>query len=316
MARIRWEPTARREGVAVPSRPLALPRVRNRGERTVVRGVTVFSWNPRRPLVPGRRGSRLVTPRRIDNFGDLLGPVIVAGLLDSIPVPAVQPAADAPRVLTVGSVLQFARDGDVVWGSGVNGKSLAAMPREPRLDVRAVRGPLTRRALLERGVPVPEVYGDPALLAPLLFPGLRRLADRKVRGTLIAPNLNDAAGLRHRPDVLDPQRPLADCLREIAQSERVVGSSLHAVIVAEALGIPAVAVASAAEHPFKYDDYYGGTGRAGARLAADLDDAVRPAAAVPAPQWSPEPLRAAFPSDVWGSVAPEPRGTALPTTAG
>ena len=291
----------------VTAQPQALPRVRNRGDRTTVHGVTVFSWNPHRPLIPERRGSRLVVPRRIGNFGDLLGPVIVAAMLERA---GVAPAAPAPagaggrRVLAVGSVLQFARAGDVVWGSGMNGKSMAELPALSQLDVRAVRGPRTRAVLHGLGIESPEVYGDPALLAPLLFPWLREAAASKVRGTLIAPNMNDRKALRGVPDVLDPQRPLLECLREIARSERVVGSSLHAVIVAEALGIPAVAVVSREEHPLKYADYYEGTGRPGVRLAESVADATAARAAVPGPQWAPEPLLDAFPYDVWGAAGP------------
>jgi pyruvyltransferase len=278
-----------------------------------VHGVNVFSWNPRRPLIPGRRGSRLVVPRRIGNFGDLIGPVLVAGMLERAGAPfAPQPGR---RVLSVGSVVQFAAAGDVIWGSGVNGKSLVEMPSLPAVDVRAVRGPRTREALLARGVDAPEVYGDPALLTPLLFPWLRELAAAKVRGTLLAPNMNDRRALRGRADVLNPQRPLVECLREIAQSERVVGSSLHAVIIAEALGIPAVAVSSREEHPFKYDDYYAGTGRPGIRLADNVDDGLAARAAVPGPDWSAEPLLAAFPFDVWGVEAPR-AGAGVPNSSG
>ncbi|GAA4174875.1 polysaccharide pyruvyl transferase family protein [Gryllotalpicola koreensis] len=278
-------------------------------------GVTVFSWNPHRPLIPGRRGSRLVVPRRIGNFGDLLGPVIVAALLERASGGRLAPQPAGRRVLAVGSVVQFAAPGDVVWGSGLNGKSLQVMGALPDVDVRAVRGPRTREVLAAHDINAPEVYGDPALLAPLLFPWLREAARDKVRGTLLAPNMNDRRALRGRRDVLDPQRPLAECLLEIARSERVVGSSLHAVIVAESLGIPAVAVGSSEEHPFKYDDYYSGTGRPGIRLADSVDHALAARAAVPGPEWDPEPLLRAFPFDVWGAAAPAPAHEAHPAPA-
>src|SRR5262245_34695642 len=56
------------------------------------------------------------------NFGDYLSSVIVSKMAadagcfldEERPVPV--------RLLGIGSILHFARDGDVVWGSGVNGK--------------------------------------------------------------------------------------------------------------------------------------------------------------------------------------------------
>jgi pyruvyltransferase len=221
-------------------------------------------------------------------------------------------AADAapPALFSVGSVVQFAGPGDVVWGAGVNGKSLGALRASlSALDVRAVRGPETRRELERRGATVPEVFGDPALLLPELWPALLDATDRKRRRVLVAPNLREyrveraiGGGARGGRTVLKPQRPLGEVIRTIAESELVVGSSLHALIVAEALGVPAVGVVSAVEHPFKYADYYGGTGRPGVRLAETVAEALSGRFAAPAPQWDPLPLLDAFPADLWRSA--------------
>ncbi len=75
-------------------------------------------------------------------------------------------------MLALGSILYFGREGDVVWGTGTNGKNTNRGDyRFSHLDVRAVRGPLTRQFLLTMfGIESPEIYGDPALLVPYLFP--------------------------------------------------------------------------------------------------------------------------------------------------
>src|SRR5688572_22599987 len=88
----------------------------------------IFHWNPK-VLHPGLRGvargplrrplTRLLG-RRPNNFGDLIGPLIVEWMLKRRGV-----AADIPgavRLMSVGSIMHFAVNGDVIWGSGVNGK--------------------------------------------------------------------------------------------------------------------------------------------------------------------------------------------------
>jgi pyruvyltransferase len=82
--------------------------------------IELFSWNPKRPVCGGR-GKRFVPIQRtVNNFGDLLGPVIVERLKRTANLP--NEARMAGRLLSVGSILHFAKDGDVIWGSGVNGK--------------------------------------------------------------------------------------------------------------------------------------------------------------------------------------------------
>ncbi len=265
----------------------------------VVAGPRAFSWNPVRPVLPGRLGARLPVRRPVNNFGDLLGPLVVDLMLRERGATPAR-SDSAPTLFSVGSVLHFAADGDVVWGAGVNGKVAGSAHGFRALDVRAVRGPLSRAFLAARGIAAPAVYGDPALLLPDLLPELRRFAATKSHRLTIVPNLNDVRryGIR-AAGTLHPRSPLRHCLRRIAQSELVVGSSLHGIVVAESLGIPARLVRSGAEHGFKYEDYYAGTGRPDFSPAASVAEAVR-RGGEPAPRWSPAPLRQAFPFDLWG----------------
>ena len=82
----------------------------------------VICWNPRQRLGTGPISRRISSFRRIRNFGDLLGPVIVDRIHRRLALGDGRSASQ--RLLTVGSVLREARVGDVVWGSGVNGKSM------------------------------------------------------------------------------------------------------------------------------------------------------------------------------------------------
>ena len=276
-----------------------------------VAGVEVVRWNPR----VARSGLRWPLsdrsrPRR-DNFGDLLGPLVVqrlATVADPSATGRGGPTEGAARLLAVGSILHFAVDGDVVWGAGANGKIDQQRHRWRTLDVRAVRGPLTERFLLAAGQHVPPVHGDPAQLLPHLFPVMRHWATRRSRALTVVPNLNDAAALSGHPAYLDPTTSLEECLRTIVQSELVIGSSLHSVVVAEAFGVPARFVRSVAEHEFKYLDYLAATGRPGATICASVAEAER-LGGYEAPTWDPGPLLDAFPHDLWD------RGPAVPTAA-
>ena len=257
--------------------------------------IDVYRWDPARPVFRGRLGRRIPIKRRVGNFGDLLGPLVVDAMLRRLDLDSASPECDA-QLLSIGSVMHQARDGAVVWGTGVNGKKMDLSEyTATRLDLRAVRGPLTRDFLLERGFQVPEVYGDPALLLPELHPELKQ--EDRTRDLTVVMNFNDR-GVAAGPHVLNPRKPVWQCLRTIASSRLVVGSSLHGIVVAESLGIPARAVASATESEFKYADYYRGTGRSTYRIAPTVDEAVAMGGESP-PEWDAAPLIEAFPADLW-----------------
>ncbi len=259
--------------------------------------VEVVNWNPRKRRVRGPLGRLLPKRPPVNNFGDLLGPLIVAELLERR---GIDPAGTRQRrrLLSVGSILRLASEGDVVWGSGANGKSLDLEYRFSHLDVRAVRGPRTAEFLHTRGVSVPDVYGDPGLLVGVLWP---RASVTKVPGSAgltLIPNLNDVAKYQHHPAFWHPCRPLWDTIARIAASEFVIGSSLHAVVLADSFGVPSRLIASDHEPPFKYEDYYLGSGRDGDSAAATADAALAMGGEEP-PRWNPAELLEAFPADMW-----------------
>lgn len=265
-----------------------------------VAGPEAFSWNP--PMT-ARRPLRLLgisSRRRVNNFGDLIGPIVVGRMLARRTGSSISPEViPGPRLLSVGSVLHLAEDGDTVWGSGVNGKMPTTSLEGLSIDVRAVRGPLTAGVLREHGMQVPDVSGDPAMLLPHLFPEMLEWATTKKRRVTVVPNRRDAPALAGDDRVVSPVAPVWECLRAIAESELVVGSSLHGVIVAESLGIPAVFVESEAEDPFKYRDYLTSTGRDDVAIPRTVDEAVAHGGYAAA-QWDPAPLLAAFPFELWG----------------
>jgi pyruvyltransferase len=259
--------------------------------------VELVHWNPSRYVFPGRLSKVIRLTRPVGNFGDLLGPVIVNEILRrrGISSTTQQPAS---RLLSVGSIVHFAQDGDTVWGSGINAKVDASEYLFQNLDVRAVRGPLTRDDLVSRGISVPSVFGDPGLLVGHLWERDALKNGNRQRSYSIVPNFHDYADARHEKNVVNPRSPLKSVISQIAASDFVVGSSLHGIIVAESLGIPAQLVSSTSEPTFKYEDYYLGSGRTTFTPAVDNASALRLGGESPI-QWDPKPLLASFPEDLW-----------------
>lgn len=72
------------------------------------------------------------------------------------------------RYSLIGSIIgDFNLDNTIIYGSG-------AITSNPEINghpekVLSVRGPLTRTVLLKNGIDCPKVFGDPALLLPLVY---------------------------------------------------------------------------------------------------------------------------------------------------
>jgi pyruvyltransferase len=258
--------------------------------------VELYHYVPRLPVLNAPLIRRCVPRRPVINFGDAVGPVVVAALLAQEGLPSAAQSRAVGRLFSVGSVMHFVRSGDHVWGSGINGKvshSLRFAPGEATIN--SVRGPSTRARLMKSGFDVPEVYGDPALLLPILLEDYRAVrGSEKRRKLTIIPNINEVWRYRFHPAFVSPMQDPLTIAQIIAESDFVTGSSLHAMVFADALGVPSRPMMSAVEHPFKYEDYYGGSGRPDVQPAEDVRGALR-AGPVGLPDFDPTPLLDAFP---------------------
>ncbi len=198
------------------------------------------------------------------NFGDSLFPMIVERILNR-PVARVHEEYKGRKLIPGGSVLHCARDGDVLWGVGLRTEEdFIANPRFQNLTVAAVRGPITRAFLRSRyDFNVPDVFGDPAILLPQLFPEWTR---RPVKGRVgVVPHFSNRHEFVSDSEdvvVIVPNQSPEQVVSDILTCELVVAGSLHGLIVAEAFGIPARWINSSQVEPeLKYYDYYEGTGR-------------------------------------------------------
>lgn len=257
-----------------------------------VLGVRVVRWNP-----------SLNGGGRVDNFGDLLGPLVSRRLAPG----QAETGSVSPSLLSIGSIMQFAEPGDVVWGSGVNAKLRPRRLDPGRVfDVRAVRGPLTAVALEAEGSTVPAHFGDPGVLLPVLFPETTAFAlpERKRHAVVVVPNVNDSGLEAAGHQVVVPTGDPWTVIEDILSADLVVGTSLHAIITAEAYGVPARAVRSRSESPVKYVDYYEGTGRTGVLIADSVEAAVELGGVGPIEDRILTDLVSAFPRDLWEGYRP------------
>lgn len=164
-----------------------------------------------------------------------------------------------------------------VWGTGfLKVQHFDSFARVRNVEVLATRGELTRTVLRRYGFLSEKskvVLGDPGLLYPLLMQdrpsvkyevGLVPHEDDFIFGKYLEGKLL-SLGVRVKFIDVHSKNPLS-VLDEIASCERILSSSLHGCVVADALGIPNRMLLlsyfgrPAEQHLFKYRDYYSAYG--------------------------------------------------------
>ncbi len=194
-----------------------------------------------------------------NNFGDALGPRLLA----RVGIDAVWTKGGDADLVTAGSVLSRMSDGwkGTIWGTGFIQDSIRRNLRSAR--VVCVRGALSRR---HAGLPHRTPLGDPGVLAVDLLeyapPGIKypellvpHYVDHEMRERHLGVPEADVCG--------DP----IEFLTMVAQAGVVYTSSLHALIAADALGVPHVWEPSdkVTGGAFKFNDY-----------ASAFGDTIRP----------------------------------------
>ena len=256
---------------------------------------------PKREVVPPYNGVELFYWRPWDgrhNFGDHLSNALVVKMAATNNLLLDEVVPNPRRLLALGSILHFAADGDVIWGSGFNGSVAVSEHRYTTLDVRAVRGPLTRDFLERRGISVPAVYGDPALLTKrLLGDRFKPLPNRTP--VAFVPNFQEVGMMDGWENVISPFLPWSHVIQRIISSELIISSSLHGLILADAFGIPCTYLRiSEKEGMFKYEDYALGAGRQEFKVATSREAAIKASPLAP-PQPNLDALYNSFPWDLW-----------------
>jgi len=200
-----------------------------------------------------------------NNFGDILGPTILHTLIQE----KVLASLDEGSLVSIGSIVNLNYPNPVkFWGSGIISKDIELYSPE-RHEYLAVRGPKTRQRLISLGIECPEVYGDPALLLPLIFDKEQFMKEDKNKVALL-PHWVDAETFlqqqEHFPEskFIDIRGDANSIIKEVVNSELVITSTLHGLILCESYNIPCVYVKVGAKvmgGTFKYEDYFKSTNR-------------------------------------------------------
>lgn len=236
------------------------------------------------------------------NFGDYLSFKMVERIVDGPVANCGKKHCKIRTLFASGSLYYFAREDDVIWGTGINGLKLSKSDYTfTWLDIRSVRGPLTAEFLWTHfQLKAPEIYGDPALLTPYFFPEFQR-KENPTYDYIIIPHYREENLFPKElyPNVVYPTDPWDEVIGKILDSKFVISSALHGLIVAEAYGIPARYLRITEREPFfKYMDYYQGTNRPNFRFATSVDEALLMGGEVPF-ECDLEKIYDAFPFDYW-----------------
>ncbi|SCW92342.1 glycosyltransferase [Ancylobacter rudongensis] len=196
------------------------------------------------------------------NFGDFLSEYLVSRLFFGY-------RADVSGVHIIGSVMDDmfvplrAQSGHpvVFWGCGIREAGGLSREKWPAVEIQAVRGPLSASEL-ELGAFAPQ--GDPAFLLPALYRPQKldwlagksicvpHFHDKRDDRTLLAASGCDVVV---RPNIENNEKALTDVIDAIFSADFVLGSAMHACLVAAAYRRPfAYWRADTIDLPFKWQD--------------------------------------------------------------
>ncbi|VUS63839.1 polysaccharide pyruvyl transferase family protein [Klebsiella spallanzanii] len=227
----------------------------------------------RRPILP-KKVNLIYWKTRSgkDNVGDLLSKVVFDFMLAEYNLKNSW-LNKTYRMTAIGSVIQTIQKDTCIWGSGLlTASHINELNRAAKLDIRAVRGPETKRVLERYGYSVPEVYGDPGILLPDFFsPGAKKIKD-----FVIVPHFTREKNYQKFSNVISTlTTDWRDFIEQLVNSKLVISSSLHGIILAEAYGIPAIMLNDIEYDKFKYNDYYESTGRKTYNIVDNIEDALK-----------------------------------------
>lgn len=193
------------------------------------------------------------------NFGDVLGPELIKHFTGK------QVEFSSPEnsdIVTVGSISEHLPDGYSGTIAGIGMARRSTRKDFSRANVLAVRGAHTLSRINFRGK---VVLGDPGLIATDLVKDLNK--EKKYEYGIISHYSDSTAYLYKDSFYIDIRDPIEKVIKEAAQCKAIVTSSLHGLILADALRLPRLwkKYARTQGNGFKFLDY-----------GTSIEQAIRP----------------------------------------
>lgn len=205
------------------------------------------------------------------NYGDDLNLYLLAIISNKKIIPSkfsvISRLLKKTKYSCIGSILGWADENTIIWGSGAIEKHLSNKFSPKK--ILAVRGPLTRNYLIEKGFDCPEIYGDPALLVSMYYTPLRKIRYKIGIIPHYVDKDNEVLSLYETDSsvkIINIQSygKWTDFIDLIASCEFILSSSLHGIIVSDSYHIPNMRCKFSDKivgGNFKYNDYYMSVGK-------------------------------------------------------
>jgi pyruvyltransferase len=197
------------------------------------------------------------------NFGDELSKFITFSLINKKKYKLIFRKKNKEiNLICIGTFMQKARDNYFIYGTGVR---LPENLINYKLNVKAVRGLLTKQVLEKNGIAVPDVFGDPGLLIkrfynPVINPDLKNKIG-------IVPHKTNIEMYKDIKDtkyiIINPLDKWKEVVNSIYSCRCIISASLHGLVTADAYNIPNLWLYEfkLKEGEFKFKDYFSSQGR-------------------------------------------------------
>lgn len=205
-----------------------------------------------------------------DNWGDAVNPFIFEKITGKkiISSKRIFNYFKKDRISGIGSILGSNLKGKVIWGSGFIKLPCSSLVSPEK--ILALRGRKSGQIMSDNNIPDPGIYGDPALL----FSEFYKPNISKKFKIGIVPHYTEVEEFQNSSEliinkdvsIISPivkDKNFYDFIDRILECEKIISSSLHGLIMADAYGIPTLRFTFKNQiigGDFKYDDYYSGVG--------------------------------------------------------
>jgi len=200
------------------------------------------------------------------NFGDVLGPELVTKLSNHDVTWA---PAEESELVVIGSIMEHLPKGYDGTVAGIGVAHRKTKKNLANANVLALRGMLSWEASGIRNVPL---LADPGLVAIDL---IKEMPEKQHQVGIISHYSDSSIKAGPNDFVIDIQSPIEDVVTNAAKCEKIVTSSLHGLILADALGLPRMwkKYSRVQGGGYKFHDY-----------ASSLDQRIRPGVWTTAPE--------------------------------